>query len=114
MFYQNQQYPQYQQYQQQYQPYKYQPQPSTNIEYVNGIEGAKAMALMPNSIRLYLDSEAPVFYIKRTDLEGRPTIQVYQYTDTKEQKVEFVSFEQFNLLKNEIEEIKKVVGAKNE
>lgn len=102
-------------YQSMQQPYmRYNPQPNSNIEYVNGVESVKAMPLPPNCIRLYLDSELTQFYIKRTDAEGRATVQVYQYTDTsKEAKPEYVTIEQFNGLQAEFQEFKKLVGEKS-
>jgi hypothetical protein len=107
-------YPQYQQgHQPNYQPYQplQRNQPYTNIEYVNGVENAKSMPMYPNSVKLFLDSELPQFYIKRTDNEGRASIQVYQFTDTnkEEKKAEFVSIQQFNDLKSEFEQIKSLL-----
>lgn len=95
---------------------RYNPQPNSNIEYVNGIENVKAMPLPPNCIRLYLDSESQQFYIKRTDLEGRASIQVYQYTDTSKEekpKIEYVTIEQFKVLESKFDELKQMVGEKN-
>ena len=75
------------------------------------------MPLPPNCIRLYLDSESQQFYIKRTDLEGRATIQVYQYTDTSKEtqqgKTEYVTMEQFKALEVKFDELKEMVGQKN-
>ena len=95
-----------QQYQQPSQ--RYMSQPNSNIEYVNGLENVKAMPLPPNHIRFYLDSDAKCFYIKRTDLEGRPTIEVHPYTDldTTPKPVQYVTVEQFESLKKEIEQLK--------
>jgi hypothetical protein len=91
---------------------RYASPPETNIEYVNGIEGVKAIPLSPNSTRLVLDSDSKCFYIKRTDMEGRPTIEVHPYTDLEtpqrpvEPKLAYVTVEQFNELKSELERLK--------
>ena len=62
----------------------------TNIEYVNGIEGVKALVLPPNYSKLVLDSDAPKFYIKTTDSWGKPTIQVFDYVNPEMKKNETV------------------------
>lgn len=86
--------------------------PTTNIEYVNGIEGVKALVMPPNCSKLVLDSDSKCFYIKRTDFEGRPTIEVHPYSDVQttqksvEPKLEFVTVAQFNELKSELESLK--------
>lgn len=86
--------------------------PTTNIEYVNGIEGVKALVMPPNCSKLVLDSDSKCFYIKRTDFEGRPTIEVHPYTDVNtpqrpvEPQLEFVTVTQFNELKQELESLK--------
>lgn len=98
---------------------RYTPQPNTNIEYVNGVENAKSMPMYPNSVKLFLDSELPQFYIKRTDMEGRATITVYPYTDPNKEQVkqeaqQYATVEQFNGLQAQFEELKKMVGGKDD
>jgi hypothetical protein len=84
----------------------------SNIEYVNGLEAVKAIPLPPNNIRLYLDSDSKQFYIKRTDLEGRATVEVHPYTDLDlnqkpvEPQNSYVTIDEFNGLKKELEELK--------
>lgn len=53
----------------------FQPQSSnfnqqTNITFVNGIEGAKAFQMSPNSSALLMDSDNSKFYVKSTDSLG--------------------------------------------
>lgn len=61
-----------------------QPMPiQTNIEYVNGIEGAKAFILPPNTQKLLLDSDNAFFYIKTTDMQGKPTVKRFRYIDVE-------------------------------
>lgn len=51
------------------------------IEYVNGIEGAKAYFMQPNSMKLLLDSDSQFFYIKKSDMQNKATIKVYEYKE---------------------------------
>lgn len=99
-----------------------QPQPQqqipiqSNIEYVNGIEGAKAFILPPNAQKLLLDSDNTFFYIKTTDMQGKPSVKRFRYIDVDaEQKVEpqkdekplnFVSLDQFTDLLNQFNDLK--------
>lgn len=66
----------YQNYPQQTQPTP----PQTNITFVNGIEGAKAFQLSPNSNFLMMDSENSRFYVKTTDSLGIANISSYSFT----------------------------------
>lgn len=90
----------------------YTEQPISNIEYVNGIEGAKALILPPNSTKLVLDSDSKQFFIKTTDQTGRPSIKTYSYTDieseTKQNVVtdNFVTMDQFSSLFDDFKSLK--------
>lgn len=76
-----------------YQPYNapysnlgYQPQrfsaPSNGIIWVQGIEGAKAFQLVPNSNTVLLDSENEgIFYIKLSDSVGMCTLRTFKFTE---------------------------------
>lgn len=98
-----------QQPQQQFQP-QYMQKPNSNVEYVNGIEGAKALALPPNHTRLLIDSDSQAFFIKSTDNEGKPTIRIFDYVERngeekpKAQQMNFVTIEQFEDFKKDIYE----------
>ena len=64
----------------------FQPQPSnfnqqTNITFVNGIEGAKAFQMSPNSSALLMDSDNSKFYVKSTDSLGVAKISSYCFTE---------------------------------
>lgn len=80
-FYSQQMNTQQQQQQNMYAPQQQPVQMQSNIEYVNGIEGAKAFMLPPNAQRLLLDSDNAFFYIKTTDAQGKPTVKPYRYID---------------------------------
>ena len=64
----------------------FQPQTSnfnqqTNITFVNGIEGAKAFQMSPNSSALLMDSDNSKFYVKSTDSLGVAKISSYSFTE---------------------------------
>lgn len=105
---------------QQQQPQMQNPQPTmqmqSNIEYVNGIEGAKAFILPPNAQKLLLDSDNTFFYIKTTDAQGKPSVRRFRYVDIdaeqsqpKQEKpqVSYVTLEQFTDLLQNFDNLKK-------
>lgn len=109
----------FQQPQQQPQNNQMQPQQApmqSNIEYVNGIEGAKALILPPNAQKIVLDSDNPFFYIKTTDIQGKPSVRRFKYIDVDAEKGEpkqdekstlnFVSLDEFTELLNDFNELK--------
>lgn len=56
--------------------------PTNNILWVNGIEGAKAWQLNPNSMAILLDSENDgKMYIKVSDNIGISSLRVFNYTE---------------------------------
>ena len=61
--------------------------PQTNgINWVQGIEGAKAYQMMPNSNTLLLDSENDgIFYIKVSDNVGMCNLRTFKYEEIGEQ-----------------------------
>lgn len=67
-------------YNQQYQPRYY---PTTNgINWVQGVEGAKAWQLMPNSNVILMDSENDGrFYIKTSDNVGMCNLRRFRYEE---------------------------------
>ena len=86
----------------------------SNIEYVNGIEGAKALILPPNAQKMLLDSDNPFFYIKTTDMQGKPTVRRFRYIDVdaeqnppkEEPKENYVTSAQFDELLDKFNELK--------
>lgn len=62
-------------------------QPSNNgITWVQGVEGAKAYQLMPNSNIMLLDSENDgVFYIKTSDNVGMCNLRIFKYEEVLDQ-----------------------------
>lgn len=67
--------------QQGFNPYPQQQQTNTNMMFVNGVEGAKAFQVSPNSSVLLLDSENSKFYVKTSDNLGMPKLTSYSFTE---------------------------------
>lgn len=55
--------------------------PTNAYEYVNGVEGAKAYNMQPNSNMLLMDSDNPIFYMKSSDAMGKSTIKHYKFEE---------------------------------
>ena len=59
---------------------------TNNIVWVQGVEGAKAWQLNPNSMIMLLDSEAEgKMYIKVSDNIGMSTLRIFEYTEVTPQ-----------------------------
>lgn len=66
-------------------PYTNRYAPSNGIIWVQGIEGAKAYQLQPNSNAILMDSEIDGrFYIKTCDSVGMCTLRKFTYTECLE------------------------------
>lgn len=64
-------------------PYQVQPnppQPQSNMIWVQGEGGAKSYLMQPNTTLPLWDSESQTIYLKTTDITGKPTIKVLDYT----------------------------------
>jgi len=56
--------------------------PTNNLIWVQGIEGAKAYQLSPNSMAILLDSESEgKMYIKVSDNIGMSTLRIFKYVE---------------------------------
>ena len=65
-----------------YNPYIAQPTQNNGINWVQGIEGAKAYQLAPNGNVVLLDSENEGrFYIKVSDNVGMCTLRIFKYEE---------------------------------
>lgn len=77
-----------------------------NLIRVNGIDGAKAYQMMPNSTVALFDANNDLMYIKSTDGAGFPAIRTFSFTEVKEtqeaQSVEYISREEFENFKKEL------------
>lgn len=69
-----------------------------------GVENAKTFPIAPNSTVLLMDSEAPKFYIKTSDMNGMCNLETYKFekyveqmTKTPEPSLDnYVTREEFN------------------
>lgn len=74
--------PQRNQFSSYFSPTQAQGAPTNNIIWVQGIEGAKAWQLNPNSMSILLDSEVEgKMYIKVSDNIGMSSLRVFDYTE---------------------------------
>ena len=81
------------------------PQQTTLIQ-VTGLEGAKAYPMAPNTEAALFDGNRDVFYLKRTDAGGYPTIEAYEFKPLQEAApsapTEYVTRKEFEDLKEAI------------
>ena len=84
--------------------------PTNNIIWVQGIEGAKAWQLNPNSMVILLDSEADgKMYIKVSDNIGMSSLRVFNYveevaTSSTNNKVDLSQYVTRDEIKNLVKE----------
>lgn len=62
-----------------------QPKQYNQFAYVNGIEGAKAFPMAPDSKMLLMDQNEPVFYMKVSNMLGQSSITAYSFQEITEQ-----------------------------
>lgn len=60
--------------------------PQNAIQWVQGIEGAKAYPVMAGSSVLLMDSEESCFFIKTADAAGMPTLRIFDYSERTQNK----------------------------
>ena len=87
-----------------------------SIEYVNGLEGAKAYLIPPNSTKLLMDSDGDYFYIKTANPQGQANVKIYKYEEVLQgsspketptaKNVKYATVEDIELLREEIEKLK--------
>lgn len=85
-----------------------QPQTMNNVLQVMGPESAEAFQIGPNSQVILMDSNRPVFYMKRSDDSGYSETKAYSFQEiplhpdmipsqqTPEQTVQYVTVDEFN------------------
>lgn len=87
-----------------------QQQTAPGLIQVTGLEGAKAYPMTPNTEVALFDGNRDVFYIKRTDAGGYPTIVAYEFKPLQEaapaQQPEYVTRQEFEELRALITEKK--------
>lgn len=91
-----------------YNPYNYQqPKQSSNLIFVNGIEGAKSYPMQPNQILMLLDSDNPIVYKKTANGYGQANIEAFDLVPIQEHKEEekYVLKSDFEALVKRINEL---------
>lgn len=83
--------------------------PQSAINWVQGVAGAKAFNLAPNSSALLMDSESDVFYLKTCDASGMPSLRTFRYSEIVDvtpqdnaTEAKFVTLKEFEKFKSEI------------
>lgn len=79
-----------------------------NVLKVNGIEGARAYQMAPNSMAALFDSNEDIFYIKTSDAGGFSNIQAYSFKRIEERPAaepnnNYVTRKEFDELKEAID-----------
>lgn len=77
---------------------------NSSIQYVNGLDSAKAYQIAPNSSVLLMDSAMDRFYVKKSDASGFSTVDIYDFHKAEEKHVtaDFVSRQEFEELRSKI------------
>lgn len=109
-----------------YQPYYYNNfQPERKLEKVNGMAGAEAYQMTPNSTVALFDSDEDIMYIKSSDVSGISKIRKFHFYEEVEAEVlppvsnpapveevdadRYVTVEEFNKLREEVTNVKQSV-----
>lgn len=102
-------------FQQQYQTPMYQRPQTNGIVWVQGIEGAKAYQLLPNSNAILMDSENDGrFYIKISDNVGMCNLRVFRYEEETQKTTPQIDLSNY-VTRQELETaIANMRGTKNE
>ena len=90
-----------------------QPQQTQSLIWVQGEAGAKSYLVAPNSTVTLWDSESHTIYIKSADATGMPSIRTLDYTirgNEGRMAVNYVTMDDFDAIKKEIDDIKKSLG----
>lgn len=81
------------------------PRVNNGINWVQGLEGAKAYPMMPNSNVILMDQESDTFYIKTCDNVGMCNLRTFKYQEEIQKTNDYIT-------RSELEEILR--GIKNE
>lgn len=92
----------------------YPPQQRTELIRVNGMDGARAYQMPPNSTAALFDSCNDILYIKQTDGAGFASIRIFEFTEqapqpqpkaTPFQPDDYVKREEFDQLKETLKRL---------
>ena len=90
--------------------------------WVQGLSGAKAYLVAPGRCATLWDTEEKVIYLKSADASGMPSMRIIDYKFRDEEKPvetpveeipKYVSIEDFNALKDELEDLRKQIKHNN-
>ena len=81
--------------------------------FVNGIEGAKAYQILPNTTMLLMDSDSPLTYMKTSDMSGRSSLRIFKLVEITEAELKqppqpanlYASLEDVESLKKKYDDI---------
>lgn len=93
-----------------------QPSLPNTYAYVNGLEGAKAYLVPPNTTVMLMDSDNPIFYLKSANQQGQATIRQFRFEEVLEQSQNkqvaqsvdlsgYVKREEFEEIKTKLEDV---------
>lgn len=82
--------------------------------YVNGIEGAKAYIVPPNTKMILMDSDNPIFYLKASNEFGQANIRTFKFeevtgTETNN-KTDYASIQAVQGLAERIKKLEEVIS----
>ena len=103
--------------QQMYQPQMQQPsqgaqQPSNGFVWVNDINEATNYLVAPNSAVQLWDKNSPCVYLKSADSTGKPTMQIFDLVERKQQTQTAAQSAEADFVKrSEFDELRKAVDA---
>lgn len=80
----------------------------SNLLRVNGIEGARAYSMAPNTTTALFDANEDVFYVKSADAGGFSTIQAYSFKRMEEAPTVAAEY----VTRREFEELKEALNGK--
>lgn len=55
--------------------------PLQGVAWVNGLIGAQAYLIAPNTSVMLMDSDGPFFYIKTSDMSGKADVKQFRYAE---------------------------------
>lgn len=75
---------------------------------VNGIDGARAYQMPPNSTAALFDSGNDIMYIKQTDGAGFPSIRTFAFTEQLQQQSQIAQTDQY-VTRDEFDKVKELI-----
>lgn len=85
---------------------------NNSIQYVNGVDSARAYQIPPNSSVLLMDSTMDRFYVKKSDASGFSTVDAYDFHRAEDKPIatDYVSRQEFEDLKNKISQYEELLA----